>query len=429
MRYPFAMSDTHLSDQRFDTLPIHDSVLDGLRETGLTHCTPIQAATLPKALAGHNIAGEAQTGTGKTAAFLVAALHHLMTEPVEVDAVGPWAIVLAPTRELAIQIHKDAEQIGEFTGLKFAAVYGGTGYESQRRQLEDGVDVIIGTPGRIIDFFKQKVFNLRNIEVVVLDEADRMFDLGFISDIRFLMRRMPPASARLNLLFSATLSYRVMELAWEHMDDPERIAVDSGQRTADKVEQTLYHVTKEDKTAFLVGLLRERDATRTLVFVNTKRAAERLEDDLNANGLAASVISGDIPQNKREQLIERFRSGELPVLVATDVAARGLHIDDVSQVINFDLPQDAEDYVHRIGRTARAGESGDAITLACDEYVFSLPEIEEYLGEKIPSETPPPEWFVELEAPKRRSQGRRRSGGPKPRGRGSGSRKHSEDPA
>ena len=422
------MSETHLSEQRFTDLPVHDAVLDGLDELGLTYCTPIQAATLPRTLQGEGIAGEAQTGTGKTAAFLVATLHHLMTHPVEEDAVGPWAIILAPTRELAAQIHRDAEQIGAFTGLEFAAVYGGTGYETQREQLRAGVDVVIGTPGRIIDFYKQKVFSLERIEVVVLDEADRMFDLGFIDDIRYLLRRMPPAAERLNLLFSATLSYRVMELAWEHMGDPPRVAVeDAGQRTVERVRQTLYHVSKEDKTSFLVGMLRHIDPRRSLVFVNTKRAAERLVGYLSGNGIEAAVLSGDIPQNKREQLLERFRSGELPVLVGTDVAARGLHIEDVSHVINFDLPQSPEDYVHRIGRTARAGESGDAVTLACDEYVFSLPDIEAYLEEKIPSQRPPAEYFAELAAPQatpraQRSKDRRPGGGKRPSRRRSGAR-------
>ncbi len=422
------MSENHLSEQRFTDLPIHDAVLDGLEALGLSHCTPIQAATLPRTLQGEGIAGEAQTGTGKTAAFLVATLHHLMTHPVEEDAVGPWAIILAPTRELAVQIHRDAEQIGAFTGLEFAAVYGGTGYEVQREQLRAGVDVVIGTPGRIIDFYKQKVFSLERIEVVVLDEADRMFDLGFVDDIRYLLRRMPPAAERLNLLFSATLSYRVMELAWEHMGDPPRVAVEeAGQRTVERVRQTLYHVSKEDKTAFLVGMLRHIDPRRSLVFVNTKRAAERLVGYLSANGIEAAVLSGDIPQHKREQLLEHFRSGELPVLVGTDVAARGLHIEDVSHVINFDLPQSPEDYVHRIGRTARAGESGDAVTLACDEYVFSLPDIEAYLEEKIPSQRPPAEYFVELAEPAatsrtQRPRERRPGGGKRPSRRRSSAR-------
>ncbi|MFP4129435.1 MAG: DEAD/DEAH box helicase [Halorhodospira sp.] len=394
------MSGAHLTEQRFTDLPIHDAVLDGLDEAGLIHCTPIQAQTLPHTLAGGDIAGEAQTGTGKTAAFVVATLHHLMTHPVAEDAVGPWAVILAPTRELAIQIHSEAEQIGAFTGLEMAAVYGGTGYEAQRRQLQAGVDVIIGTPGRIIDFYKQRVFSLDNVEVAVLDEADRMFDLGFVSDIRFLLRRMPSAGQRLNLLFSATLSYRVMELAWEEMGDPPRVAVAAEQRTVESVRQRLYHVAKEDKTAFVVGMLQQIDPRRTLIFANTKRAAEQLVGYLQGNGVDAAVISGDIPQDKREQLLERFRSGDLPVLVGTDVAARGLHIESVSHVINFDLPQDPEDYVHRIGRTARAGESGDAISLACDEYVFSLPDIEAFLAEKIPTETPPAAYFAELAPPK-----------------------------
>ena len=409
------MSTSQTTDQRLDELPIHDAVLDGLEEAGLTHCTPVQAATLPRTLRGEDIAGEAQTGTGKTAAFLVATLHHLMTHPVEEDAVGPWAIVLAPTRELALQIHEEAERIGAFTGLAFAAIYGGTGYEAQREQLADGVDVVIGTPGRIIDLYKQGTLELARIEVVVLDEADRMFDLGFVDDIRYLLRRMPSAEQRPNLLFSATLSFRVTELAWEEMNAPPQVTIESEQRTVENVRQVLYHVAKEDKTAFTVGLLRAIEAQRTLIFANTKRAAEDLAAHLRGNGIEAQVISGDIPQDRRESLLTRFRDGDLPVLVGTDVAARGLHIDDVSHVINFDLPQDPEDYVHRVGRTARAGASGDAITLACDEYVLALPDVEAYLGEKIPSEPPPGEYFAELAPPERTSSRGRRSGGSRQR--------------
>ncbi len=403
------MSTVNSSPQRFDELPIHDAVLDGLEEAALTHCTPIQAATLPRTLGGEDVAGEAQTGTGKTAAYVVATLHHLMTYPVEEDAVGPWAIILAPTRELALQIHDDAEQIGAFTGLQCAAIYGGTSYEAQRERLRDGVDVVIGTPGRIIDLYKQKAFSLHNIEVAVLDEADRMFDLGFVSDIRYLLRRMPTPEQRLNMLFSATLSYRVMELAWEEMGDPPRVAIEGERRTADRVRQTLYHIAKEDKASFVVGMLQHIDPQRTLIFANTKRAAEELVGYLRGNGLEAALISGDIPQGKREELLGSFREGSLPILVGTDVAARGLHIDAVSHVINYDLPQDPEDYVHRIGRTARAGESGDAVSLACDEYVFSLPDIEAFLEEKIPAEPPPAAYFAELAEPKGRPGRSRRN--------------------
>ncbi len=378
------MEKNHLTTISFTALGLTDSLLESLEDAGLTYCTPIQAATLPLALKGMDIAGQAQTGTGKTAAFLLATLHYLMEKPVDEDKVGPWAIILAPTRELALQIHKDAELLGKYTGLACTAVYGGIGYESQRRKLEGGVDVIIGTPGRIIDYHKQGVFTLKNIEVVVLDEADRMFDLGFVADIRYLLRRMPPPGQRINMLFSATLSARVLELAYEHMNDPQIIKIESDQITADKVRQVLYHVASNDKIPLLLGIMHQQSPTRSIVFVNTKRAAERVTGYLLGNGLDAEMLSGDIPQNKRQQLLERFQRGELPILVATDVAARGLHIPDVSHVINFDLPQDQEDYVHRIGRTARIGASGDAISFACEQYVYSLPDIENFIGQKIP---------------------------------------------
>lgn len=380
------MKNDLLTDIRLDSLGLHESLLLGLEEAGFSHCTPVQAAALPVLLRHQDVAAQAQTGTGKSAAFLLATMHYLMTTPVEEGKTGPWALILAPTRELALQIHRDAEALGYFTGMRCAAVYGGIGYEPQRAELTRGVDLLIGTPGRIIDFYKQRVFNLDNAEVVVLDEADRMFDMGFIADVRYLLRRMPPAHRRINMLFSATLSERVKELAYEHMNNPQTIAIEPEQVTAEKVRQSLYHVASTDKIGLLLGILRRQDATRTLVFVNTKRDAERVTGYLVGNDFDAEVISGDIPQKKREQLLYRFQEGKLAMLVATDVAARGLHIPDVSRVVNFDLPQNAEDYVHRIGRTARAGASGDAISFACEAYVYSLPEIEAYIHQKIPAE-------------------------------------------
>ena len=375
------MTDHHLSDISFDSLNLPPLLLQGIHDAGFHRCTPIQAATLPVALSGRDVAGQAQTGTGKTAAFLIAAFARLLRQPGRGQ---PRAIILAPTRELAIQIHKDAEALGRHTGFKLGLVYGGTGYEQQRSMLEAGIDVLIGTPGRIIDYFKQHVFDLKAIEVMILDEADRMFDLGFIKDIRFVLRRMPPPTERLNLLFSATLSYRVTELAYEHMNNAEFVKIESDHVTADRVTQIVYHTAKEEKLPLLVGLLKRMDATRSLVFTNTKGAAERVQNWLSANGFGAEVLSGDVPQTKRQRLLGEFQEGRYPILVATDVAARGLHIPEVSHVFNFDLPQDAEDYVHRIGRTARAGASGDAVSFACEEYAFSLLDIESYIGRKIP---------------------------------------------
>jgi ATP-dependent RNA helicase RhlB len=384
--YPQTQSNRpdHLTQVRFDSLPLHPALLASIRHLGFDHCTPIQAATLPRALAGEDLAGQAQTGTGKTAAFLLATLNQLLTREPGEGGPRPRALILAPTRELAIQIYKDALGLSGDSGLRITVVYGGTGYESQRNAVAEGVDVLIGTPGRLIDYFKQGVYTLKGIEVLVLDEADRMFDLGFIADLRYLLRRMPPPSARSNYLFSATLSHRVLELAYEHMNNPQRVEIEPERVTAEGVRQALLHVANEDKLPMLVALLRQHPPTRTMVFVNTKRNAEEVERGLNANGLQARTLSGDVPQNKRERLLQDFKDGELPVLVATDVAARGLHIPDVTHVINFDLPQDPEDYVHRIGRTARAGTEGDAISLCCETYVYSLPEIEKLIGKRIP---------------------------------------------
>ena len=388
------MRPDHLSDTTFASLPLHPDLKAGLEVLGFTHCTPIQAQTLPRALAGEDLAGQAQTGTGKSAAFLLAAMHHLLTKPRRGPDGQPRAVMLAPTRELAIQIFKDAEGLGSRTGLRMAVVYGGTGYESQRQAVASGIDILIGTPGRLIDYYKQHVFDLKQVDVVVLDEADRMFDLGFIDDIRFLLRRMPEPKLRKNYLFSATLSHRVLELAYEHMNSPTRIEVKAETVTADKVRQEMVHVANDRKLPLLVGLLRHHDPLRTLIFVNTKRDCEHVENTLKANGFEAATISGDVPQNKRERLLQDFKDGKLPVLVATDVAARGLHIPAVSHVINYDLPQDPEDYVHRIGRTARAGQSGDAITFCCETYVYSLPDIERYLGRRLPLMQQDPESLI-----------------------------------
>ena len=409
------MSENHLSDLRFDTLPLHENVLAGIRGAGFEFCTPIQASTLPIALEGKDVAGQAQTGTGKTAAFLIAAYERLLNNPVEFDGPHqPRVFCLAPTRELAVQIAKDAEVLGGRTGLKIGLAFGGTDYEKQRKTLEDGVDLLIGTPGRIIDYFKQGVFKLSYVQVAILDEADRMFDLGFIKDIRYLLRRLPEPDKRLNLLFSATLSQRVMELAYEHMNEPELIQIEPDKVTADRVRQAIFFPSNEDKMPLLVGLVREMGAARIMIFVNMKREAERVQDFLEANGIHAKAISGDVPQKKRLRMLMDFQSGDLPVLIGTDVASRGLHIPDVQYVINYDLPQDCEDYVHRIGRTARAGASGDAISFGCESYAISLPDIEDYIGHKIPVANYVQEDLPEIVKPKPRPR-KPRGGGPRRR--------------
>ena len=426
----------HLSEVRFDALGLSPAIMAGVQEAGFEYCTPIQAAALPLALAGRDVAGQAQTGTGKTAAFLLAAFHHLEKHPPAPRRRPnqPRVLILAPTRELAIQIDKDARQLGRHTDHKIEVVFGGTGYEKQRKAVQEGVDILIGTPGRLIDYYKQKVFDLRAVQVVVLDEADRMFDLGFIKDIRYLLRRCPPPDKRLGLLFSATLSYRVTELAYEHMNNPETVQVEPERVTADRVEELGYMTANEEKIPLLIGLLRGFEGARTIVFVNTKRAADEVWGYIEGNGMPAAVLSGDVPQRKRMSLLKRFADGELDVLVATDVAARGLHIPEVTHVINFDLPEDPEDYVHRIGRTGRAGAKGTAISFVCETYAFSLPDIQEYIGHDIPMEPVPEELLFPVDPASRvRPKGRGRGGkggarkgkgaAPKGRGRKGGARR------
>jgi ATP-dependent RNA helicase RhlB len=393
------MSDKHLTETRFTDFDLDEQLLLGIQEAGFEYCTPIQAETLPIALTGKDLAGQAQTGTGKTAAFLIAAINSLMRNPPgeQRKPNQPRTLILAPTRELAVQIYNDAQELTRHTDLKTAAVFGGTGYDKQRKQIEQGVDILIGTPGRLIDYYKQRIYDLKEIQVIVLDEADRMFDLGFIKDIRYMLRRCPPPQKRLGMLFSATLSYRVRELAYEHMNNPRSIEVEPEQVTAEKISETCYMTANEEKIPLLLGLLKKFEDARTIVFVNTKRSADKVWGFLQGNAIDTAVLSGDVPQKKRLNLLKRFQNGELPALVATDVAARGLHIPDVTHVVNFDLPEDAEDYVHRIGRTARAGASGEAISFACETYAFSLPDIEEYVGHSIPTQTVAPELLAEVD--------------------------------
>ncbi len=398
------MSDKPLTDVTFSSFELQPALLAGLEGAGFTRCTPIQALTLPVALPGGDVAGQAQTGTGKTLAFLVAVINRLLSRPALADRKpeDPRALILAPTRELAIQIHKDAMKFASDSGLRFALVYGGVDYDKQRELLQKGVDVIIATPGRLIDYVKQhKVVSLHACEICVLDEADRMFDLGFIKDIRFLLRRMPERTTRQTLLFSATLSHRVLELAYEHMNEPQKLVVETDNITADRVRQRIYFPSDEEKLPLLLGLLSRSEGARTMVFVNTKVFVERVARALERAGYRVGVLSGDVPQKKRESLLNRFQKGQLEILVATDVAARGLHIDGIKYVYNYDLPFDAEDYVHRIGRTARLGEEGDAISFACERYAMSLPDIEAYIEQKIPSEPVTKELLTALPRPER----------------------------
>lgn len=384
--YDLKMNKTHLTQIKFADLPLEKCLVADLTAQGFEFCTPIQAESLPITLQGKDIAGQAQTGTGKTLAFLPALFHHLLTndEPADRRKNQPRALILAPTRELAIQIHKDAITLTQTSNIRLGLAYGGEKVEIQANKLEKGVDVLIGTTGRTIDFVKQGIVNLDAIQCVVLDEADRMFDLGFIKDIRYLFHRMPSADKRLNMLFSATLSHKVQELAFEHMNDPEHIRIEPEKMTSSNITEELFYPSNDDKMLLLLSLMEDEWPEKAIVFANTKHACDKVWGYLAGDGHRAGLLTGDVPQKKRESVLKQFTDGEIDILIATDVAARGLHIPKVSHVFNFDLPDDCEDYVHRIGRTGRAGEKGLAITLACEKYVFNLPAIEEYIKHSIP---------------------------------------------
>lgn len=393
---PAPKAPPHTTGLPFASLPLDPRLKASVAEAGFTNCTAIQEQALPLLLAGKDVAGQAQTGTGKTATFLLALFNQLLREPPRPGRLPtqPRALVMAPTRELVIQIYRDAQLLGQGLDITLGLAYGGVDYDKQRDQIAAGVDVLIGTPGRLIDFLNQGVYDLSAGQVIVLDEADRMFDLGFIKDVRYVMRRMPPPTQRLSMMFSATLAQRVLELAYEHMHDPELIRIEPEKVTVDRVRQVIYHTATDEKIRLLIGLLQSVPDARSMVFVNTKVEAERVWGYLETNDIPAGLMTGDVQQRKRERLLEQFRKGELAALVATDVAARGLHIDGVTHVFNYDLPQDAEDYVHRIGRTARAGAAGEAISFGCERYVYSLPDIEKYIGQKLPVEAVPHDKLV-----------------------------------
>src|SRR5881409_1079391 len=381
----------------FASLDLPAPVMQGIREAGFATATPIQEAALPLALRGKDVAGQSQTGTGKTAAFLIAGFTRLLRSPAPSTPAGvgaPRMLVIAPTRELVVQIESDARLLGRFTPFRTLAVYGGIDYAKQREALAAGCDILVGTPGRLIDYLKQRVWSPRRVEVLVIDEADRMFDMGFIADLRFILRRLPPHEKRQSYLFSATLSFRVLELTWEFMNNPAQITIMPQQKTAERVEQSLYHVGREEKFRLLLGLLRREGGDRILIFSNTREEARRLEDRLIRNGWETRALTGDVDQKRRLKILNDLREGRLPILVATDVASRGLHIEAVTHVINWDLPQDSEDYVHRIGRTARAGAGGKAVSLVDEATALMLEPIEKFLGQKIPVDWPDDDLFL-----------------------------------
>ncbi len=380
----------------FSELPLPDEIRRAIDDLGFERTTPIQSVALPEALRGRDVLGQAQTGTGKTATFLLTVFKELL-ETERTHATAPRAVVLAPTRELAFQITEDAETLSRYTDLTTVAVFGGMDWEKQARRLEEPVDLLVATPGRLMDYMKRGLVELRHVQVVVIDEADRMFDMGFINDIKWLLGRCP--EDRQTLLFSATFPFEVTRLAQRFQRRPFEVRIQPEQVAATTIEQILYHVPEFEKLQFTLWLLEEYRPKRCLIFVNTKRTGDWLNFKLWNNGWESGYMSGDLPQRKRMQLVEQFREGKKEIVVATDVAARGLHIDDVDLVINFEIPTDANDYVHRIGRTGRAGAEGRAITLADERLVLHLPENERLLGHQHDARVPDDEMFLADQAP------------------------------
>ena len=375
---------------RFHDLDLTDSQMRGIQELGFQYCTPIQAQSLPAALRGQDVIGQAQTGTGKSAAFLTGVINRILTDPLEERyASEPRALIVAPTRELALQIGKDAEGLAKYTGLNVVTVVGGMNYEDQRRLLRDHVvDILVATPGRLIDFMGSQDVFLDEVDVLVLDEADRMLDMGFIPDVRRIERATPRKGDRQTLFFSATFTEQIRRLIDQWTHEPVEVTIEPEQVTTERVEQHFYMVAGDEKFDMLCKYLREETIERAIIFANRRDVTRKLAEKLNANGLVSVLLSGEVSQHKRVKTLERFRNGNVRIMVATDVAGRGIHVDGVSHVFNYNLPDDSEDYVHRIGRTGRAGQEGKSISLISEEDAFELPALEEYLGTKLKLEQP-----------------------------------------
>jgi ATP-dependent RNA helicase RhlB len=386
---------------KFNDLPIHQDILFGLQDIEFKYCTPIQASALPVLLEKHDLTGKAQTGTGKTAAFLIGMIHHIINNPLENRTPGSCrALVLAPTRELAIQIHKDAEALCKYTNLNNLVIFGGMDHKGQRDRLNEPIDILIGTPGRIIDYSSSRHLNLGKAEFLVLDEADRMLDMGFIPDVRRIVSRLPKPEKRQTMLFSATFDEKIMRLVRNWMVDPVAQEMEPETVVTDLIEQTFYTISRDEKLPLLIWLINHEKVERMLVFGNRKDMNDRLAKNLTAYGVECRQLSGDVPQDKRIKILERFRNGDIKVVIATDVAARGIHVDGISHVINYDLPERSEDYVHRIGRTGRAGETGKAISFACEYGAYALGAIEEYIGHEVKCIQPEEEMVIMPPRPK-----------------------------
>lgn len=366
----------------FTDFSLDSGLQEGLAEAGYITCMPVQEQVLKNGLEGADLYVQSQTGTGKTAAYLVTILQRLVSDP---SLRGKKALIMVPTRELAVQVEEEARILGSSMTLKSASFYGGVGYGNQQDLLKRGVDVIIGTPGRVIDLQQQGTMDLSQVAFLVIDEADRMFDMGFYPDLRTLIKVLPKAEERQTMLFSATLNNWVKNLAWEYTIDAKEITIEAENVTVDEIDQTLYHVSSDEKMRLLLGIISREQPESLIIFCNTKRMSEVVAKRLRINGYESDFIIGDLPQSKRLQVIDSFKSGSLRCLVATDVAARGIDVDSLAMVINYDLPNEAENYVHRIGRTARAGKTGKAVSFCSEQDVYNLPAIEKYCEGKIPS--------------------------------------------
>ncbi len=421
---PWELSEFKVEPQegkiRFHDLDLHPRLMRGIHALGWEYCTPIQGEILPGTLKGRNMAGRAQTGTGKTAAFLISIINHCLNNPLEKHSVGsPRALIIAPTRELAMQIKKDSDGLNRFTGLRTVVLYGGMDYNKQQRELEDGlVDIVVATPGRLLDFESKNVVNLRFTEIMVIDEADRMLDMGFIPDVRRIIYKTPAKEKRQTVLFSATLTDEVMRLAAAWMVDPERIDIEPEQVAVDTVEQKVFVVTDDQKFTMLYNIIKNDRPERIIIFTNRRDQAERLAEDLDRFGHKCEMLSGAVSQKRRMRILEDFKLGKVKVLVATDVAGRGIHVDGLSHVVNFNIPENPDDYVHRIGRTGRAGSTGQSITFACEMESFELPKIEALLGVELKCTMPPEELLEDLPpAPPRKHR-------PRPHGDRQGVKRH-----
>jgi ATP-dependent RNA helicase RhlB len=408
---------------RFHDLGLPNPLLHAISDLGFEYCTPIQAKILPSSLSGRDASGRAQTGTGKTAAFLITVITRMLNNPIrdKRQPGTPRILVLAPTRELVLQISEEARHLSKYTGLKTVSVFGGMDYKKQRKLLSaDPVDIVVATPGRLLDFQRHRDINLKKIEVLIIDEADRMLDMGFIPDVRKIIYSTPSNDQRQTLLFSATLTGEITRLASQWTRKPVTIEIEPEHIAVESVEQIVYNVTTIDKFSLLFNIIHRQNLRRVLIFCNRRDEVRELAKMLIRHGINCSTLSGDVPQKKRIRRLEAFKAGKIRVLVATDVAGRGIHIESMDHVINFMLPRDPENYVHRIGRTGRAGATGTSISFADEKDAFYIPDIEAFIEQKLNCIEPDENWLTTpkpIPARKKRRSRRRRRPVPVNRGR------------